>query len=105
MTSEVIDRRNEVNNDYYVKQLEEHKISVIYYLTQNTKHINNFPFIATNWDIGHLSMYAFPEIVGMEDFDVRQKWYDSQIREALSIFVDSNSGKKELLNYLFLFEL
>jgi glycosyltransferase involved in cell wall biosynthesis len=91
---------NKKDNIYYRNQLVENDIDVIYYLTQMQCVINDFPFISTNWDIGHLSMQAFPEVNNNRSFKSRQRWYEHSLRKSLSIFSESESGKKELISYL-----
>ena len=80
--------------------LKQHKIDIVYYLLQQEKQIKDFPFISTNWDIGHLSMKPFPEVTENGEFEFREKWYRREIKEAISIFCDSEAGKQELIKYL-----
>src|SRR5436190_16537113 len=42
--------------------LKKNNVDFIYYPVQGFKKVNNFPFVVANWDIGHLSNFAFPEI-------------------------------------------
>jgi len=50
-----------------------------------------------NWDAGHKTTFAFPEL--LEHFKFREHWYRDEIQEALAIFVESESGKKDFIKY------
>src|SRR5574344_250950 len=82
----------------YIQQLLTNHIQIIYYL-QPTCQIPNFPFIITNWDIGHLSTFAFPELVMNGEFDHRSYYYSNIMPQALMIFCESVAGKEELIKY------
>jgi glycosyltransferase involved in cell wall biosynthesis len=81
------------------KKLINQGISIIYYLKQGECILKNYPFIATNWDLGHLSTYTFPETIKSGEFERRNQFYSKVLPRALQVFVESESGKKELLNY------
>lgn len=87
-------------NEYYKFQLLKEGVSVIFYPIQTQCYVADFPFIATNWDIGHLSMFAFPEVTHSRIFENRDDWYQKKLRKALAIFVESDTGKEELTTYL-----
>ena len=86
-------------NKNYIKILRESSIDLIYYIRQNECDIFDFPFIATNWDIGHCSTFSFPELIGNKDFFVRNDFYSRILPTSLMIFVESHAGKKELIKY------
>lgn len=79
------------------KILKKQNVGIIYYLTQSYCFDSKFPFIATNWDIGHCSTYNFPEI--MENIEYRNYYYRTILPKALMILCDSETGKKELIRY------
>lgn len=79
------------------KILKKQNVGLIYYLTQSCCFDSNFPFISTNWDIGHCSTYSFPEI--LENVEYRNFYYQTILPKALMILCDSETGKKELLKY------
>lgn len=81
-----------------ISQLEQAGVKLIMYLTSGCE-LNNFPFIATHWDIGHLSTYAFPELAMNGQFENRYHYYSQVLPKALMIFVESEAGKAELLRY------
>jgi glycosyltransferase involved in cell wall biosynthesis len=62
--------------------------------------IENFPYIYTLWDIGHLSMYAFPEVAMNKVYESRKKHHDVVPQKALMVFCESEIGKKEAVQYL-----
>ena len=72
---------------------------VIYYPVQRCK-FPSFPYIYTQWDWGHLSMFAFPEVSMNDKFENRKKWHDYIIQKALFVFTESNAGKQEAIRYL-----
>lgn len=93
-------------NSYIKKRIEEVKrtliennVDVIYYLTQAGRLVPDYPFISTNWDVGHLSTFMFPEFYDQKSRANRIFWYSRGIHEALAVFVESESGKKELVQY------
>jgi glycosyltransferase involved in cell wall biosynthesis len=81
------------------KVLEDNNVDVIYYLTQAGRLVPDYPFISTNWDVGHLSTYMFPEFYDPKSRNNRIYWYSRGIHEALAVLVESESGKKELIKY------
>ena len=82
------------------KRLSKEGIDILYYPIQAQQTIPNYPFIATNWDLAHLTTYPFPEIIKGDDFSRREAWYKQQLLQALVVFVESQEGKKELLNFV-----
>jgi len=74
-------------------------IDVIYYLTPDCIY-PTFPYIYTLWDIGHLSMYAFPEVAMHGNYEIRKKQYDSYLNKAICIFTESLAGKQDAIKYL-----
>ncbi len=77
--------------------LKRNKIDLIYYPVQGFRKVNGFPFVSANWDIGHLSTYAFPEFASNNRFEFREKWYSKEIFKALMVFAESEAGKDELI--------
>ncbi|MCL2651236.1 MAG: glycosyltransferase family 4 protein [Candidatus Azobacteroides sp.] len=89
--------RRIIENPYYRSLFRKLHIDALYYLKQEECHISNYPFIATNWDIGHISTYPFPEI--KKDFHRRKRFYENILPKAIFVFCESESGKKELMKY------
>lgn len=82
------------------KILQKNKVDLIFYPVQAFKQIDDFPFITSNWDVGHLSSFPFPEVSSKKELAYRRKWYAEEIHKAVMIFAESNTGKAELQQYL-----
>lgn len=87
-------------NKYAVDFLKGKEIDLLYYTIQHQYEIQNFPFIATNWDIGYLTTFPFPEINQDGIFEARDRYNRNILRKAFSIFVESEKGKQELIQFL-----
>lgn len=75
-------------------------VKMVYYPLQGYCLDSKFPFIATNWDIGHLSTHAFPELIwDGTPFEYRQNFYQNILPKALLTVCESEAGKKEVLKY------
>jgi len=85
--------------DIYNKMLLDSGVRIIYYLSQANSPFFDFPFIATNWDIGHCSTFAFPELIYNGNFEWRNHFYTQILPKALMVFAESEAGKTELLKY------
>ena len=83
----------------YTEKLRAEGVHVLYYLNQALVRIPNFPFVVNNWDIGHSSTYAFPELVQDGEFERRHDFYAHILPQALFVFAESEAGKQELLKY------
>ena len=68
-------RQREERQRAYRNQLKSYGIDIIYYLRQGEQHVVDFPFVATNWDIGHWSTFAFPELVSNGAYAKRTAFY------------------------------
>jgi glycosyltransferase involved in cell wall biosynthesis len=77
--------------------LRDRNIDLVLYPNQFVKGVTNYPFITMNWDAGHKTTFAFPEV--LEDFQNRENWYRVEIQKALGIFVESQSSKQEFATY------
>lgn len=81
----------------YHNILKKAGVHLIYYPQQYFCKLVNFPFISTNWDIGHKSTYFFPEI--SDSISSRAHFYEKVLPKALMIFCESKAGKNELIKY------
>jgi glycosyltransferase involved in cell wall biosynthesis len=79
----------------YSTILNNFSVDIIYYICMQQCVIQDFPFIATNWDIGHCSTFMFPELID----EYRNRFYAHVLPKALMIFTESSAGKSELLKY------
>jgi glycosyltransferase involved in cell wall biosynthesis len=98
-------RIHQIQNKLYKKALRSNGVKFIYYPIHMQCAIENFPFIATYWDIGHLSSPAFPEFVMDKNFHYRNLWFQEKLKNALAIFAETNAGKEELQKYLSIHEI
>ena len=92
-------RQREERQRAYRNQLKSYGIDLIYYLRQGEQHVVDFPFVATNWDIGHWSTFAFPELVSSGEYARRAAFYRDILPQALFVFAESEAGKQELLKF------
>ncbi len=81
------------------KILIANDVDLIFYPIQGFSKTIDFPFVVSNWDIGHKASYALPELGMNYSFDYREKWYTRGIFKALMVFAESESGREELLYY------
>ncbi|MBS1505285.1 MAG: glycosyltransferase family 4 protein [Bacteroidetes bacterium] len=79
------------------KILNMNGVNVVLFPIQFQKAVNDFPFITMNWDAGHKTTFAFPELT--QNFTERELWYRDSIQEALAIFVESENSKLEFSKY------
>lgn len=84
----------------YEQELRDAGIQMVYYPRQCQCELESFPFVATTWDIGHRSSWAFPEIVnGDFPFELREDFFNRVLAKAVLVFSESEAGKEELLKY------
>ena len=76
----------------------DNKLDLIYFLTQDYVSFN-YPYIITHWDLGHKSMFAFPEVALNGNFEFRDNYHRSVLQKAFAIFAESTAGKDELVYY------
>lgn len=91
--------REKKNTNEAIKNELNGVVDVLYYLTPHVA-IPNFPYIHTLWDIGHLSMFAFPEVSMNKVFESRKQDHDTVPQKALMVFSESEQGKKDIVKYL-----
>lgn len=72
-------------------------IKLVIYTEQMVCFDPDFPFVAMNWDIGHLSTYPFPEIIS--SYRQRDDFYRKVLPKAILVSCESNSGKEEIKEY------
>jgi glycosyltransferase involved in cell wall biosynthesis len=88
------------SNEPKWRSLQERGIHLIFYPVQHQVLFDDFPFVSNNWDLGHLSTHAFPELASSYEYEHRDKWYRNVFSKAFAIFVESEQGKKELTDFL-----
>lgn len=87
------------NNEQQLKAELAKVVDLIYYPIPGCS-VPNFPYIYTLWDVGHLSMYAFPEVSMNGVFESRKHHHEIFPQKALLVFCESEAGKIEAINYL-----
>lgn len=78
-----------------IELLKVNDIQLLFYLTPQV-HIDNFPYIITNWDLAHKSTYAFPEFSMNGQFNNRDKYFSKILNQALFICCESQQGQLEI---------
>lgn len=93
------DRKKTDRQNLYLQTLENAGVKLLYYPIQTTCILPSFPFIATNWDIGHRSTWAFPEVASEGTFNNREYFYNNVLPRALMVVCESDAGRDELIRY------
>ncbi len=78
--------------------LKKNKVDILYFITPSEVSLN-YPYIATCWDLGHKSTYAFPELTMNGSWSKRAKFNHAVYSNAFSIFCDSEAGKDDMVFY------
>lgn len=100
LQTKAIDYTKEINiNNEILKEELTKVVDVIYYPIPGCS-VENFPYIYTLWDLGHLSMYAFPEVSMNKTYESRKQHHDLFPQKALMVFCESQTGKKQAVEYL-----
>lgn len=81
------------------KILKGSDIKIICYYRPTECMDSNFPFISNNWDIGHRSTHAFPEVIVNRTFEDRDIFYKQILPKSLLTICESKTGRKELIDY------
>ena len=90
---------------FFIKQkgllrvLNGTNVKIVFYYRQAECIDSNFPFISNNWDIGHRSTHAFPEVIINKAFEGRDIFYKQILPKSLLTVCESEAGKKELIDY------
>ena len=81
------------------KILKGSDLKIICYYRPTECMDSNFPFISNNWDIGHRSTHAFPEVIVNRTFEDRDIFYKQILPKSLLTICESETGRKELIDY------
>lgn len=92
-------RRHKQKDNYLELFLKRNRVDIIYYPIQLYCRLPDYPFIATNWDVGHRSTHAFPEFQEKGNSRSRNNWYDFILPKALLVLTESSTGLNELTSY------
>jgi glycosyltransferase involved in cell wall biosynthesis len=90
--------KNFLYPNYVREELSKNEIDILYYPTPASCEWN-FPYVCTNWDIGHQSMFPFPEVAMNGIYESREKYFSNVVKKAFAIFCESEAGKSELVKY------
>ena len=82
-----------------IRFLTDNQVGFIVYPTQLCREIDDYPFVAMNWDIGHWSTFAFPELCAEGEYEERCSFYTEVLPKALITCCESEAGKQELLRF------
>lgn len=94
----IIEEKIILRNSEWIKVLKNNDIDLIYYPYQAQCEINDFPYIATIWDVGHKSTFAFPELTNYSEYESREQLYIQILNKALFVFSESETGKDEIIH-------
>jgi glycosyltransferase involved in cell wall biosynthesis len=86
-----------INNRLDVSLLRKKKVDIVVFPKQFLREVENFPYITMNWDAGHKTTFAFPELLA--NYEAREQWHRLDMQKALAIFVESQSSKEEFAHY------
>lgn len=80
------------------KKLIKHRIDLVYFLSPSklAQSFEELNYITTVWDLCHRDDPEFPEVRWNRQFEGRDKNYQAILPRATAIFVDSESGKKNV---------
>jgi glycosyltransferase involved in cell wall biosynthesis len=87
-----------ITNKTALSILRRENIDLIYYLKPQLNLID-FPMIVTHWDVGHKSMFPFPEVASNVNNSGKENYYKTILSKALLILCESEAGKRELMFY------
>lgn len=98
MLDEISRIMSRLNNDSAVLAMQQNGIELAYYLKPNEYPVD-FPIITTHWDVGHKSMYPFPEVAAKGNYKKRESYYAHILEKAVLILCESEAGSQELRHY------
>lgn len=78
--------------------IQSQNIDLIYF-THPSNHPPDVPYIMTHWDLGHRTIYPFPEIAMEGNFEKRLDFHKNHLSKAFAIFAESEQSKQELIQY------
>lgn len=84
--------------NYISNKLLSNGIDTIYFITPGSIDYN-IPYISTHWDLGHLSMYSFPEVIMNGKFENRENYHRIILRKSIAIITESERSINELMKY------
>jgi glycosyltransferase involved in cell wall biosynthesis len=98
MGESLLKKMDSILNHNAIAALKANNIDLIYYLKPR-EHIIDYPLILTHWDVGHKSMYPFPEVASNGNYKKREDYYTNALSKAFLILCESVTGRNELLKF------
>lgn len=83
----------------WLQRMNKNQVSLVYYLSQDDLILPDYPSILTLWDLGYYVTYPFPELINGNNFQGRKKLIERDLKKALLVFSESESGKRDLVKY------
>ena len=96
MMKETIAELQSAINSKVVSFLNDNSIDLVYYLKPESNPYDT-PYIMTHWDLGHKTMFAFPESTQEGNFEKREKYHRIELQKAFAIFTESETSIDELV--------
>lgn len=96
MMKETIAIQQAAINSKVVSFLNENSIDLVYYLKPESNPYCT-PYIMTHWDLGHKTMFSFPEVTFDGNFEKREKYHRIELQKAFAIFTESETSRDELV--------
>lgn len=92
--------RNDIEKNYTraVEILKQNDIQLIFY-PNPCVILPKFPYIFVHWDLGHKSMYSFPEVAMNNVYEMREQDSGRVLNKAIFICCESETGRSEVIKY------
>lgn len=83
------------------KYLSKYNIDLIYFITPSgyARYTDKYNYIFTVWDLCHRDFMEFPEARENRAFETREDIYQRALTKAISIIVESNLGKENVVRH------
>lgn len=83
----------------FEKSLEAYDIDLVYFLSPSglSLDLTTHNYIITVWDLCHRDTPEFPEVNYFREFETREQLYTKSLKKAVSILVDSELGKSNII--------
>lgn len=98
LLSDIIAAQKKQINQKVVDFINKNNIDLIYYLKPESNPYDT-SYIMTHWDLGHKTMFAFPEVTFDSNYEKREKYHRIELQKAFAIFTESETSTEELFQY------
>lgn len=81
------------------KYLLTNKVDLVYFLSPNivSSYLSEINYIITIWDLCHRDYFEFPEVRNNQEFEIREKLLNTNLKKAVAVIVDSELGKQNII--------